>query len=707
MNYLTNYEKYGIYEELVKTKRITICTSQIDKDNILIHFDNILNILRDGIETDVVAESFITIIFDSTPEKIDIDLTIPDYFFNLIMWSLTVFTDKGIMPYHTFFHENITRKCIKNYIDDYFIDVNRGIIPNLIMNNIIDDCMYLMIYIDEFSMYFANTINLEDMITLMDESKEFNDLIHTDISNIPLEEVKNYGMDAANSIIKYILNDKRHCLRDFFRANECINPKQFKEVFANIGSKPDGRGGIYPTVINNSFVTGGVNDPLSLLIDSGTGRVAQTIVESNVGTSGYFATLLGLNSADSYINPDPTYVCDTKNFQEVEIKSDILFKKFLNRNFRFTPNGADYCMTKDMKKDVIGRKIYLFSPMTCASASAGQGICYRCYGKLAHTNIDINIGRIASEEVSSKLTQKMLSAKHLIEAAAKSLKWAEPFEKIFALNYNAIQLIEDVDFTNWKLIIDPDLIYEENELEEMTEYNEYVNSIIIQNASGEEYNIYTMDDDNLYITPDLNEVIREHAIGIDGKIVLKLDDLKEIALFLIQIHNNELSKTLDKIRNIINKSSVTKEFNRHEILQVLLETFIEGSMDVDSIHAEVILSNQLRAIDNILDDPQWQYPNEPCKVLTLNEALKDNPSIVITLLYEKIGKALYNPLTFRKNKPSFMDLFFMEQPQIYLRDTDQIISTTKEGLTKSIEFFDEDLNKVTTSSEDVQCITKK
>ena len=54
----------------------------------------------------------------------------------------------------------------------------------------------------------------------------------------------------------------------------------------------------------------------------------------------------------------------------------------------------------------------------------------------------------------------------------------------------------------------------------------------------------------------------------------------------------------------------------------------------------------------------------------MNKALTNNPSITNSLSYQRVAKALYNPLTFRKNKPSFMDLFFMEQPQEYMNSVE-------------------------------------
>ena len=35
-------------------------------------------------------------------------------------------------------------------------------------------------------------------------------------------------------------------------------------------------------------------------------------------------------------------------------------------------------------------------------------------------------------------------------------------------------------------------------------------------------------------------------------------------------------------------------------------------------------------------------------------------------MYQRLSQTLYNPLTFKKNGASFLDLFFMENPTVYL-----------------------------------------
>ena len=680
---LNNYKNYGPYAEFVQNGSCTVKVEDITLMNWDNHFNGILNILRDGIETDFVHKAFITIDFG---ENKVIELSITDYFFNIIMWYLIIRTGEQIQPKHLFFNKSITRGTIKKYIDDFFIDVNRKSFTNIELNNIIDDTLMRFAYINEFAFYLANTINLEDDITLMNACPEYNAIIHADLSNIPIEDVKSIGMDLTNKAINYMKNSKQyigydHCLADSWRANEGINAKQYKEFAINIGSKPNGQGGVYPAIINKSFLSGGVDDFMAYFIESSTGRTAQIMSKTNVGDSGHFARLLGLNNTDVMLHHDPDYACDTKNLEMITLKNETLFKMYRNRYYRLHPHGMEYKLGPN-DKHLIGQTIYVRSPMTCASASRGEGVCYKCYGDLAYANRDINIGKMAAEEISSKLTQILLSAKHLLETKVKKLEWSDRFFDIFEINGNMIKLLPDTNFKGFSLIIDPDSIELENEDDyrrsdyedgsddefNSESYNEYVTEFEVEDPEGEIYTIHTKGMDKLYISMDLNEIIRKKGEPRNNKIAIPLgvNDYSDVPLFFIVIHNNELSKTMDELMDILDKNSVTQSMDRNQLLQAFIETIDKGGLNVSGVHCEVILSNQIRNVDDILEKPQWEFPNEPYEILTLNKALTNNPSIVVSLLYQRLSRLLYNPLTFRKDAPSFMDLFFMEKPQEYL-----------------------------------------
>jgi hypothetical protein len=126
---------------------------------------------------------------------------------------------------------------------------------------------------------------------------------------------------------------------------------------------------------------------------------------------------------------------------------------------------------------------------------------------------------------------------------------------------------------------------------------------------------------------------------------------------------------MNDIINIINKSSVTEKMTKDEALQYIVDLVIYGNLSIDAVHLEVILSNQIVDPDNILKKPNWNNPAAKSRMFTLNQALTNNPSVIISLLYKDLHKVLYNPLTFTKNAPSFFDLFFCEQPQLYMDES--------------------------------------
>lgn len=687
---LTNVDNYGPYVDLTTNGNVTIKTKDINKENLEMHFVSILNLFKDGIETDQIRNATITVDFGRGRSC---KLTIHDYFFNLILWNLIVETDHIIEPKHLFFEETITQDAIKKYIDKFFIDENRKFFDNRTLNNIIDSTLYKFSLLDQFSFFFSNTINLEDNIDLMEKSKTFYDALHADMSKIPIEDVKTEGMKVVNSAIaemkdarKYLGYD--HCMADSWRSKEGTNIKQFKEFAINIGPKPDGQGGIFPAIINSSFINGGLKTTQDQFIESHTGRVAQVLAKMNVGTSGHFARLLGNNNMDTTMHPDPNYVCDSQAFEELNITSQKMLNMVANRYYRLHPHGEEKLLTKE-DKHLIGKKIYLRSPMTCNSYSRGDGICYRCYGNLAYTNSDINVGKIAAELLSSILTQMLLSAKHLLESNIQKLQWCDDFFNFFEVEGNTIKVNSDLILNKkWHVIIDPSEIELENEDFEYGNddddeqglnglYNEHISEFIVENDKGERFTIYTENNDRLYISDELNALIRKKGVPVDDMIQVNMMDISEDTLFYIKLHNNELSKTLERVKDILNKNAVTKSMDRHQILQAILETFIESGINVISVHAEVILANQIRDPERPLFRPTFDGLNDPYELITLNQALTNNPSINISISYQKLARALYNPLTYKKRSPSFMDFFFMEKPQEYLSSS-EITPTVKE-----------------------------
>lgn len=686
---LENWGNYGDYIPLVKDGSIRINTSVLSKENLNNHFYSILNILRDGIETRFVQNMAINIKF---VDNVDVTLSIFDYFLNLMMWNLPLSTDEVISSKYLFFQEKFNKNAIKNYIDDKFLNVNRTKYDTMTLCNIIDDTLYRFKYIDEFSLYLCNTINDEDYIELMNTNQEFWECMHADLSGVPLEDVKNTGQEIANKAIR-IIENSNHCLADSFATGEGVNRKQFREFAVNIGTIPDGNGGVYPNIVNNSFINGGVNKIADSMVESAKGRQAQIYSKNNVGTSGAFARILGLNNRNSRLHPHPKYSCTTRHYMNITISTSSILKMFNNRYYRLRKDGPEFKINYKKDTHLIGQTILLRSPMTCASHANGDGVCYRCYGDLAYTNANINIGTIAAELLSSELTQMLLSAKHLLESNIKSIEWVDDFYNIFEVNYNIIRVKEDFEPKKWKLVIDED-INREDDMDDL-EYNQYVNKFQVMDHRGKVYDIYSKTSENIYLSMDLAEIISRLPDPNGGKYEIDMEEIKNIDLFLVHISNDELSATLEHVKSIINKYPKLDGMTKDTLLQEFVVAVLNGGLSVDAIHLEILLSNQIRkglGDDDILEMPHWEFDYAEYALINLDSALKNNPSITTTLEYQNISKTLYNPLSYKKNKPSQMDLFFMNKPQEFMTAVETVKSKEPKELIKGI-IYDEEVEE--------------
>ena len=662
--------QYSCYTELINTGVQYINTSIFtDMDILNLHFYQLLDLFKDGIETDQIQTSVILVTFTDGET---VKLSVFDYWFNLLFWGLPVSSNHPIDSRYLWYYEDITQDSIADYINSTFLKLNRQNYTNMQINNMIDDVMYKFQFIDKFSLFLYNTSNNEDTIELMLNNKDFYDCIHCDLSNIPIEDVKDTGMKITKRGVQHILDSGKHWAIPYFKAKEGINIKQYREFQFNIGTVPDGNGGVYPLMINGNYANRGISDPALYAIDADKARIAQVLSHQNVGTSGAFARILGLNNMDDRLHPDPHHVCDSKHFVQVTIKDAKILSMYKGRWYRFTPDGVEYQMSLEPIKDnidLVGKTLLFRSPITCASRSRGHGICYRCYGGLSHTNNDINIGKIAAELLSSLLTQRLLSAKHLLETNIKKLMWNENFYTFFEINYSMIKLKDDTSYKKFKIILDP--MEDDEELEDDIDptlaFNTYVTGCTIIDPKGNEYYISTSDEDSLYLSPELNSIINKKTPDSDGLYILDLDSLKDKNLFYIEVVNNELGRTLEKIKNILNKNAeVRRLVTKDAITQALVDTIIEGGLNIDAIHLEIILSHQCKSYESNLIEPEWQYRNATYRMITLNEALKDNKSITISLMYKDINKLLFYPLSFMKSDPSVMDLFYMTKPQMYM-----------------------------------------
>lgn len=690
-------DNYGFYKELANTGHQVIHTDDIDMNNIDTHFNNIIAIMDDCINEPVFKEMKLHVIF---PDD-ELDLYIPQYMYNLMFWTLIVSSGNKIKATDIYFFRDIRQDNIKEYMDDHFVRPYIRDIAIINMNIIMDNCIGKFRYLKNYQMFLANTINLSDTAYFMEKYPEFAETVKFDSTNIPIQDIKEEAMKATKVQIKYIeRDDEDHCLKYSFRAGEGVNVKQYKEVFTHIGTKPSGNGSVFKYIINGNFINGGLKTLEDIFVDSSIGRFAQILSHQNVGQSGEFARRLGLNNQDSKLYPDSRYTCDTKNFEELVIENDKTLKMLDMRYYRMMKDGIERRINYTRDKHLIGKKIYLRSPITCASAARGEGVCYRCYGDLAYVNSNVNIGQTAADTLSSRYTQKLLSAKHLLESSIIKINWSKEFYDLFNVEYDQIMLRDDMDYHKFTLIINSDDI-NDNETDEevdedytpdMQEAN-YIFSFKVQYPDGHIVDIKTKEEDPIYITNEFAQLIENDGESDDGTYSFSMSALaeKNMSLFTVEIRNNELAKTMKQIKSLIDSKGSISTRNRNTILSDFIKYSIEGGIIVNSSHLEIIIMNQMRAYDDILERPDWTVTDAPYQIIRLDESLTNNMSISVRLQSSKLKKTFINHANRKLHKPSNMDIYGMVQPQNFMNrdilDT-KANSENVEKKPKKVLFFD-------------------
>lgn len=701
--------EYGLFNEFAKTGFQRIFPEQINVTTIDRYREDLMNVFKDGIETKEVHDARIELYWDDNRKC---RLSLQDTFINLVLWRMVVVIDPSttIQPCNIFYQKNVTGGAIKDYIDNNIVNKYVDKVDVMILNREIYNSYKHLMDIDVFAQYFANTFDLWDFVDLIEKCPEVQDIFNYDYGTVPFEDVNEFGEKMTARFMEIIETESKsfigrdHCCANAIRAKSGLSLRQFKELSVNVGTKPDGLGSIYPHVINSSFLDTGLDSFESIFVETASaGRYAQIIAKGNVASSGAFARILGLNNMDTFLNDDPRFVCNTKNFVRTTITSKKMFKMLLGRWYRWSEVGEDHCIEEKDAESLIGKTILLRDPITCESHARGYGICYKCYGKLAYINHTINIGKIAAEILSSILTQRLLSAKHLLTAKPIKIVFGDMFAEYFCNEELMISVNPDVTTRHAFVKIDIDAIesnLSEDDCEDSEEasfnMNEYVNEFILE-VDGVEYPMHSEAYDPLYFTGEFTDVLNRTKPVYDGEKsykVVSLSDLSGITMFQLPLVNNELVKALNDIKHIINLTKVTSSLTKDEILQKFLEAIIQGGLTIHSSHASLIISNLIRDKNDILERVNWSIPNQTeYVILPLSAALANHPSVSISLMYQGISRMLVSPITYKKHKPSRMDLFFMEKPQVVLKENSDSYVVADEGTGLINPFgFSEDAN---------------
>ena len=270
------------------------------------------------------------------------------------------------------------------------------------------------------------------------------------------------------------------------------------------------------------------------------------------------------------------------------------------------------------------------------------------------------------------ISQAVLSAKHLLTTTSESIEFSNEFYRFFNLVANEIMINSDIstdemDLSDYSLLVIKENIVTLAELNE-GEYNEFITLFSIRNnKTGEIYEIKEKNLKEMYMTPELIDLLGIHKSN-KNIYEVNLDDIPDDTnLFLLEVSNSELTKPLYAIMGLLDTKEHRKQMgveNMHDLTQSMLDLMIESKINVDSVHAEVMLRPLLRSTLDILERPDFsKYDAESnTEILTVSAALEKHPSVLIGMSFQYLNRQLSNPLTFKKRGKSFVDPFFKLRP---------------------------------------------
>jgi len=490
----------------------------------------------------------------------------------------------------------------------------------------------------------------EIMESTFDDSMQPRDIELT-IDKYLKEEVDIYKNDPGNPIGL------------MFKANTGIKQKQFAEFTIAQGLKPTVDGNVITIPIENSTLIKGLDKPAYQYIDASAARKSLILNKTVMGTAGNFGKLV-LQLVMTLSLSKKVNDCGTRHLVKINVSN----KKFLNKlNKRFykleNDKDADLYMIDARKdEDLVGKDIYLRSPVTCA---LGNCVCNRCFGGTAILNYDIadGIAGYESQTATQDIEQNVLSSKHLTTTKSEVLDFVQSFYSFFVLNAGEVfpnidnnEEIDDIE--DYAIYIDPSTIEKVDEMDIDSELNTYITGgkfNVVNLTTGEIKEIILNNSEKeIFISDDALELMKAN----NGYIKFKdIDD--DTKIFQINILNDELTKPLYDMMKLFAKRKKDGDWTINDIVQKFLDLLVTSGIRGSGLSGEVIINRLIRSIDRPYERPDFTRKKlEPYKVVTVSYALENNASPTIGLATQYLKRQLLSDaLVTTRTSTSYIDAY--------------------------------------------------
>jgi hypothetical protein len=480
----------------------------------------------------------------------------------------------------------------------------------------------------KFNEIAGNTVNLHDLIMLVDRNPKVYEILRMQVNERSEYRDVVIEIDAARkALVKAIMEDPEdNCMKAIVGT---VSPGQFQQVFCAVGYKPEVvSSAIYPHCVNTNLIMGHRN-PMDYYVSAMGARKALLTNFSLVRKSGYTSRKLLLLVMNQMLSKE-TDDCETEHLVEFEIKTKDALERLVGR-WAEAPVGKKgkremVCISRQ-DEHLIGKTVYLRSPMTC---QAHDGICLKCYGKLGEMNtFHPAISGVLT--LTEQLTQRLLSSKHLLQINPERVELPAPLPEYFSIDKTNL-----VAKKSFRLYI--------NDLEE--EDDEIICRQITIIDGDRTYEVVFEEGKELFPDPIMDR------LDIYGENTLDFEEGDEV--FRLNVENTELVTPLKRIIRLLESEQMLNAAPFEAIFAEFMELLERSDVRCSAATIEVILRELMRNPEDVQHRPT-DFNN--VKVMKLTNALVHHPSAAITLSFERLNYVVENNL-FMKDQDSLIDALF-------------------------------------------------
>lgn len=423
-----------------------------------------------------------------------------------------------------------------------------------------------------------------------------------------------------------------------------IKPKQMEELYINFSQIPDGKN-IIPVIMNGNGFRAGYSDPAVFYAGTIASRVPDIMNGEYMGQAGYFNRNLMILTYGTISKT--VFDCGSEN--PIPIPIDEVALEMMDGRYYYETKESRVLKILDGKDtSLIGKTLWFRSPCTC---NLNEDCCHVCYGTKALKVGTLPGGFIYTTELmTSRVSQNILSAKHLLKANSERINFNENFDKYFIYESSAIYPISDKRF---------DIYIPDNYQDTISEkFTFYVTKDLIPVSVSNYANIIITDE--LLDTGKIVTIDDKEYTKISSYKILE-DEFGGIFCNIIPINIMMTQKYMD-IKRLF--ETEMNKFEKVEDIVVKLMHLTHGIIPILSTHGEIMIGKHLRDVNNKMLRPNFLEPDVPYTIYTLKTALQNSEAVTTALAFEQTNHHLVHRIFDERNEinrvgpKSFEDYLF-------------------------------------------------